>query len=169
MKKKYYLITFLSLLLITCCGGKKQTLESEKATITPQDSIQRSVVVYNAAEDIKPEKVEEPIIGGGKVVSPHLVKLNLGSKKLEEKEINLDDFYKKVSYVELKHPLADKGFSFLGDTNIKIYTRHENGESSLSMRGFNSSVYLTEDNIIAGDNYLGYHVYDREGVFLCNS
>ncbi|MBB4035018.1 hypothetical protein GGR21_000905 [Dysgonomonas hofstadii] len=166
--KELWIIILLPAFLIACGGGKKQTLEAEKvdeATIAPRDSMQHSRVVYNATEETSFSKVEKPKIGK-RIVSQDLVKLNLAQQNLEEKETNLDEFYTKVNYVKLQHHLTDKGLGFLGNADIKRYTKHEKGESVTSMGGFNSKVYLTENNIVAGDNYLGYHVYNNTGEFL---
>lgn len=169
IKNKLYVITLLLTLLIACGGGKKQTLEAEKVEeevfVAARDSLQRSAVVYNAAEEIKLGKVYKLQIGK-KIVGTNLVKLNLAQNSPEEKEIKLDEFYKKVSYIKLKHPLSDSNIGFLGDSDIKQYTVRENGESVSTRGGFNSQVYLAGNNIVAGDNYFGYHVYSKDGTFL---
>lgn len=168
MKNKYYLIVSIILLLVAC-GKKKQTLEAEKVNdeteIAITDTTQHSSVIYNAAKEVQFNKISEPQIGK-KIVGKDLIKLNLAQKGLEEKEINLDDFYTKVSYITLKHPFADQEMDFLGNSEIQQYTRREQGTGSMFMAGFNSKAYLNEDYIIAGDNYLGYHVYDKGGAFL---
>lgn len=170
MKKgnKLYVIILL-LALQTACGGKKRTLEAEVieevAVIAPRDSMQRSKVVYNAIEAVTSYKTEEPGIGK-KTIANKLVKLNLAQNNPEEKAISLDEFYTNVSYIKLQHPLADKGVNFLGNANIRRYIKHEKGEDVIFMSGFNSKVYFSENSIVAGDNYFGYHVYNKNGEFI---
>ena len=163
MKKQYILILAIISPLLACGGGKKQKLDTvveTKKLIVERDSLQRSKVVYNAVEDIEFNVADKKTTEGKG--STNFKQLNLTEPEQLEREINLDDFYTKVSYVTLKHPFAEHGLAYLGDTDIAIY--YPQGMSS--MGGFNSEVFMTENSIVAGDKYTGFHVYNNAGEYL---
>ena len=159
MKTRFFLyLTLLTSAIVGCSGPKKQTLGPEVENTTKNVVIKASVSLDSIIPNPGVRHKEERIINS----SAPPVKLNL-VEKMEEKEIKLSDYYSKVKYIKLKHPFAEQGKSFLGNTLSNI--RFEEGGNRLGA-GINSLVYITPENIIAGDPYFGYHCYDLEGNFI---
>lgn len=156
------LIAVIVMFLSGCGGGsKKQSLAPEK----PEEEIEEAGSVTNA------ELVLDTIIPKPGIKYKELrtinsskppVVLNLSKNDYEEKDIDLADYYSKVKFVKLKHPLSPEKGGFLGEARYSItYDR-----GAMSGSGLSSSIYLSEKNIIAGDTYFGFHCYDMEGKFL---
>ena len=155
-------IILLTSAIAGCSGSKKQVLDPKAEGDDEKNAVKLNYETALVMDTVIPN----PGIKFNEVrkinSSNPPVKLNLAVKP-EEKELNLADYYSTVRYVKLKHPFADQDRAFLGNANITI--SYEQGGMS-SSRGMNSSVFLTSNNIIAGDNYFGYHCYDQEGNFI---
>ena len=159
--KNIIYIILLTCTIIGCSGPKKQSLgpKEEKEEIVTgkmvyEATISVDTIIPNPGVRYKEER------GSNTSASP--VKLNLADNT-EEKEIKLSDYYSKVSYIKLKHPFAEQGKGFLGNTLSNIH--FDEGGNRLGV-GINSLVFITRGNIIAGDPYFGYHCYDLEGNFI---
>ena len=163
MKTKNILYTILiTSVIVGCSGPKKQVLGSKEEVEAEIPSIKLNYETVLVMDTVIPKNpgIKDKEVRKINPSNPP-VKLNLVAKP-EEKELKLSDFYSKVKYIKLKHPLTDQGKAFLGNVNLSI--KYEQGSSS--GRGYNSSVFLTSKNIIAGDNYFGYHCYDQDGNFI---
>jgi hypothetical protein len=76
------------------------------------------------------------------------------------KEFDAADYFSTVKYVKLKYPYPEKG-NFLMDATI--FVAFERG--GYLINEFNSSVFFSAENIIAGDIYMGFHCYDLSGNY----
>jgi hypothetical protein len=157
-------IPILAVLLIAGCSGN-----SRKLTLPPAEESSSEKLTVNAqfeAETVLDTIIPRPGVKFKEVrksdpsVPP--VRLNLAQVS-EEKAFTLTDYYSSVKYVKLKHPFAEQGRGFLA--NIACTVTFESGGGMMSS-GTNSSVFLTDGNIVAGDFVFGYHCYDREGNFI---
>lgn len=167
MKNVYFLIPIVCTLTFISCGkSKKQSLavenEEKAVIIAPKDSLQESKVVYNSAKAQPALQKQSSGIGKREINSSSPpVKLNLLKEDTEAKGIDLADYYKKVRYVKLKHPLSSRQGIFLANTTIEV-----NFGNSMAFDYIgNPQVFFSDQDIIAGDRYLGYHVYDLSGKF----
>lgn len=160
------LFTIFLCAIMSCNKVKKKALEikeEEIAAIVPRDSIQESIVVYNSAKTTLDTVTKSaPIIGkrGINTKKPP-IKLSLDREDLEVKDIDLADYYSKVSYIKLSYP-SESG-TFL--SNASIVDDGGDGRVNIS-NGVSSWVSLSNDLIIAGDNYFGFHVFDLSGKFM---
>lgn len=160
MKKNIVLLLFIIGGMLACGGGKKQGLSTpeEKDKSTEVSAIYESEEVMDTIIPAPGVKYK-----GTRVVDPASppIKINLADRNKEDKTLDVANYYSKVKYVKLKHPLPSEQGGFLGDANMHMY--YEQGSSS--GRGINSNVYLTKGKIVAGDRYFGYHCYDKDGTF----
>jgi hypothetical protein len=153
--------TFLVILLSACnFNSKKQRLAAEESTPDlssreglheAKSSLVLDTVIPNQGIKYTEKRTFHP-------EQPPVV-LDFTNGNPETKDLDLADYYTQVKYVKLKFPFPEKG-AFLGDTNIEI----EYGRGVSTMRG-NSSVFFSSENIIAGERYMGYYCYDREGNY----
>ena len=157
MKSLWILIMFG---LFFSCGNKKQTLEAveKKEEAAALNTIYESEVVLDSVVPspgikYKPTRIADP--------NHPPVTINLATTP-ETGELDLADYYSTVKYLKLKHPLSEQDKGFLGDADFIIM--YDRGMSSGG--GINSEVYLTGENIIAGDKYFGYHCYDAGGNYV---
>ena len=163
MKTKNILYIILLISIIAgCSDSRKQVLEPK----AEGDDEKNTVKINYETALVMDTVIPNPGIKFNEVrkvnSSSPPVKLNLVVKP-EEKDLKLSAYYSTVRYVKLKHPFTDQDRAFLGNANITI--SYEQGGMS-SGRGINSSIFLTSNNIIAGDNFFGYHCYDWEGNFI---
>lgn len=144
-----------------CNNRKKQNLETEEAKSEP----------VNLSALYESENVLDTIIPNpgikykeSRVTSREnpLSIIDFSKRTDATKEIDLADYYTNVRYVKLKHPLASDNAVFLGNASFSIY--FEQG-ANLG-RGLNSVVEMGGNNIIAGDQYFGYHCYDATGNYV---
>ena len=84
------------------------------------------------------------------------VTLNLHSQNLESKHFNPTDYYSTVSFVKIKHPMAESGGTF----------KHTQGISFGSNSVVNPLVKLSDKYIFVNDFRLGLFCYDAQGNFL---
>lgn len=158
-----------SLLLFVSCGKtKKRFLETgieEPIAAVSRDSLQYSSIIYNAAKAESAAKFSNVIQKGVRIADSANppIKLNLSENELTKKQIELGNYYSKVNHFRLKHPLSSSGGRYLGD--ISMHFHFEDGSSWLA-DGMSSEVYLSENQIVVGDLYTGFHVYNSRGSFL---
>lgn len=156
MKKIIY---FLCVgLLISCGGKKKQALDeadiqkkAELNAIFETEEVLDTIapasgVKYKGTRNIDP--ANPPVI------------IDLVSPK-EAKDLDLANYYSKAKFIKLKHPLDPADGGFLGNADVKISA----DKWMQTMGGVNSRVYFTDNHIIAGDSYFGYHCYSKDGNF----
>lgn len=158
MKKAVFTCLVIFSFFWACSGGKKQGLVDE-----PQTEETQEATLYESEEVLDTIIPSEPkYIGTRKIDSSNPpVKLNLVNQNKENKILDVADYYSAVRYVKLKHPLPPEDGGFLGNSNMKMYYE----QSSSNGRGFNSDVYVTNDFIVAGDRFFGFHCYDKDGKF----
>lgn len=156
MKKIIFLLCIS--LLISCGGKKKQTLE--EADIQKKAELNAIIETEEILDTIIPSQGVR--YKGTKSIDPANppVTIDLASAK-EIKDLDLAEYYSKARFIKLKHPLDAMDGGFLGDANIKVSA----DKWAQSMRGVNSRVYFTDNHIIAGDAYFGYHCYSKDGNF----
>lgn len=158
MNTKRLIILWICAATIVGCKNKKQTLtESEQEQVKLEELYSTEEVLDTVIpnQGIKwPEKR-----GIDPQHPPVLVNIETVA---ENDELDLSRFYTQAEYVKLKHPLAEQGIAFLGNSNYEV--TYERGATMGS--GANSRVYLTGNNIVAGDNFFGYHCFDPQGNFV---
>ncbi|MDR2956196.1 MAG: DUF4933 domain-containing protein [Prevotella sp.] len=160
MDKTRLILLIIFFIFLACGGkGKKQGLVEEVKTE------EANLATVYEAEEILDTIIPAPGVKykEKRSIDPNNppIRLSLANSNKEDKNLDVADYYTKVKYVKLKHPLPpDKG-AFLGDARVRTYSGH----SSTSSRGVNSMVYVTKDKIVAGDGYFGYHCYDWDGKF----
>lgn len=158
--KNRNLIVLLLCIAVVACKNKKQTLEDrdnnkEATKLEELYSTEQTLdtIVPNLGIKYKESRGIDP---------QHLpVVINI-ENSAESNELDVNQFYTQVEYVKLKHPLAEEGVAFMGNSEYQI--TFERG--SQSGRGANSRVYLSENCIVAGDNFFGYHCFDRDGKYV---
>ncbi len=156
--KKIYVLIGIACLLSFSCKEKKQTLGDRKEdTVKLEERYATEetldTIIPHAGIKFKESRRADP------QHPPVVIDLQT---EAEKNELDVNRFYTKAGYVKLKHPLAEKGIGFLG--NARFEYSYEGGGMS-SGRGFNSSVFLSGDKIVAGDSFFGYHCYDRQGNY----
>ncbi|MDR2956195.1 MAG: DUF4933 domain-containing protein [Prevotella sp.] len=158
MKKATIVLLVISFLF--SCGGKKkqglaeEALEEKKEiiAITDSEEIMDTVIPAKGVKYKGSRTIDN---------SNPPVKLNLAGTGKEDKSLDVANYYTKVRYTKLKHPLPAEQGGFLGEASISVYY-----EQGMSMSGgVNSSIFVTDEKIIAGDDYFGFHCYDKEGKF----
>lgn len=161
MMKKVLLLLFLASMIISCGGGKKQGLEDKPKAESEENNLNQVYESEEVMDTVIPNKGVK-YKGMRKVDAANLpVKLNLAGTGKEDKTFDVADFYSKARYVKLKHPLPSEEGGFLGDASVSIL--FERGAHM--MGGMNSNIFLSKDKIIAGDDFFGYHCYDKDGKF----
>jgi hypothetical protein len=158
----YFILPAFLLLVLPACNSnsKKQRLgpKEEKAETTGvnkallQSSLVLDTIIPNPGIKYKETRKINP-------QQPPVV-LDFTNSDPDSKDLDLADYFTKARYIKLKYPFPEKG-SFLGNTDIHVY--YERGASSGS--GYNSSVLFSSGNIIAGDAYMGFHCYDKDGNY----
>ena len=161
MKSLYYLLLFL---LVVSCGKNKRPGLSDKELFAQKettDTIKQSTNNSDTATYVVPPGIKFKESRAIDPANPPVV-LDIANRKLNIKKFNLGDYYSKVRYVKLKHPMPVTEGNFLFDANY--YITMENG--SMSGDGLCSQFIFMKDSIIAGDVFFGYYSYDNDGKFL---
>lgn len=157
--KQVLIATATVFFLVGCTGkGKKQTLEDTSENNVKLEELYSAELTLDTI--IPNPGIKYPEKRGVDPQNPPIV-INI-ENKAENGELDLSQFYTQVEYVKIEHPLAEKGIAFLGNSTYQVM--YERGASS--GRGANSRVYLTEDKLIAGDNFFGYHCFDMQGNYM---
>ena len=161
MKPKAIILLLLcSAVTFTACKNKKQTLEDSEEK---QEQV-RLETLYSTEETL------DTIIPNPGIKYPEMRKIDTQSPPVmvnieqpaENKELDLNQYYTQVEFVKITHPLSEKGIAFLGNSSVN--TTYEQGASFSS--GINSQVFLTQDKLISGDNFFGYHCFDKQGNYI---
>jgi hypothetical protein len=84
------------------------------------------------------------------------VTLDLHSQNLESKNFNPADYYSKVSYVKIKHPLSESGGKFTRSQGISF------GSGNMGQ----PIAKLSDKYIFVNDFLTGLFCYDAQGNFL---
>lgn len=159
MKARIIIIATVILIITGCSSGpKKQRL------VVKEKQIIQSVINRNLDKSMIMDTVE-PAPGikfkDSRKTDPNEPPVILRfADNLETKDINLSDYFAKARYVKLKYPYPEEG-NFLDNATVNI----SEGERNYSYKS-SSEVFLSPNNIVAGDNQSGYHCYDLSGKFL---
>ena len=157
--KQVLIATATVFFLVGCTGkGKKQTLEDTSENNVKLEELYSAELTLDTI--IPNPGIKYPEKRGVDPQNPPIV-INL-ENKAENGELDVSQFYTQVEYVKIEHPLAEKGIAFLGNSTYQVM--YDRGASS--GRGANSRVYLTEDKLIAGDNFFGYYCFDMQGNYM---
>ena len=166
MIKTINFIFLLIILIIAACGKNRRPglsdteLFAQKETAdtlrqTPKDSI------VEEADSVVPPGIRYAESRAVDPANPPVV-LDIANRKLNIKKFNLSDYYTKVRYVKIKHPMPPAEGNFLFDADY--YVGLPNG--AMSGYGLSSHFYFMNDSIVAGDVFYGFYSYDNEGKFL---
>jgi len=165
MIKTLNFIFLLIFLIVIACGKNKRPGLSDKELFTQKETTD---TVRQTPKDsiVEEESVVPPGIkyAESRAIDPANppVVLDIANRKLNIKKFNLSDYYTKVRYIKIKHPMPPAEGNFLFDADYDITT--ENG--SMSGSGLCSMFNFKKDSIIAGDRFFGFYSYDNEGNFL---
>jgi hypothetical protein len=148
------------IILFQACNSKKQRLEAEEPETEKANDINNALLQSSLTLDtIIPNpgiKYKE-----SRKINPSQPPVVLDFTNISEtKDLDVADYFSTVKYVKLKYPFPDKG-GFL--CNTRIHTYYSGGSTSMS--GIYTKVWLTSENIVAGDRYMGYHCYDLSGNY----
>ena len=166
MKKLFVLL--LTLFIVTACGNNRRPGLPDKELFAQQhvDTLQQESKQEQDFSE-KETYVAPPGIKytENRSVDPENppVVLDLTNRNLNIRMFNLSDYYSKVVFFRIKHPMPPTEGNFLFDVQTSSFA--ENGSMS-SGWSTNSNFQLVKDSIIAGDVFFGYHSYDYEGNFL---
>lgn len=154
----FYVLLMIS--LSACVKSKKQKLESEqqKAETEAINTVIESEVVLDTVIPTPGIKYKEDKRSDSRYP---LVNIDL-TAQYENKELDLANYYSSVKYIKVKHPFTDKGHQFMSDATYSI----SYNKMGMYGTGFNSSVTISKDKIIAGDQYVGYYCFDDKGNYL---
>ena len=157
----FYLLIFL---LLTACGKSRRPGLSDKELFAQKettDTLQQASKDSDSETYMVPPGIKYKESRAIDSANPPVV-IDIANRKLNIKKFNLADYYTKVRYIKLKHPMPAEEGNFLFDANW--YVSYDRGASS--GRGLCSNFYFYKDSIIAGDVFFGYYSYDNEGNFL---
>jgi len=164
MIKTLNFIFLLIFLIITACGKSKRPglsdseLFAQKETAdtvrqTSKDSITEDYVVPPGIKYAESRAID--------LANPPVV-LDIANRKLNIRKFNLSDYYTKVRYIKIKHPMPPAEGNFLFDVDYYVTMK----QGAMSGSGLSSRFSFKKDSIIAGDVFFGYYSYDNEGNFL---
>lgn len=159
MKKiMFYVLLIIS--LSACIKSKKQKLEAEQQKTETEaiNTVIESEVVLDTVIPTPGIKYKENKRSDSRYP---LVNIDL-TAQYEDKELDLANYYSSAKYIKVKHPFADKGHQFMSDVEYSI----SYNEMGMYGTGFSSSVNISKDKIIAGDQYVGYYCFDDKGNYL---
>ena len=173
MTRKFFIIPFILIFLnVSSCGRNRRPGLSDK-----------ELFAQNNVEKLQPSEPEPDFSDMETYVVPSGIKykgsravdpanppvvLNIANRNLNIRKFNLGDYYTKVRYINLKHPMsASKGFFNLDAIGVQFA---DGGVNNTRLQRLNfkysSQFQFTNDCIIAGDMWYGLHCYDNEGNFL---
>ena len=123
--------------------------------------IEKQEIVSEINKDLDKSVTMDTLIRQGVKYTEHrsvdrenpAVTLNFPYDKMPVKNFDLANYYSQIQYIKIKYPYPEGCFlneAVLNNTGEKL----------------NSQVYLTSNNIIAGDYYMGFHCYDLSGNFM---
>jgi len=152
---KTYITIFAIAILLAGCNQQSKKLQRLEAEVKVEIADVLNKDINNAAimDEVTPShgfkytETRKPNADAPPVV------INFANSR-DVEGFDLADYYSKVSYVKLKHPNSNG--RFLYNTSINV-------PGGYTMRS--SDVYLTPNNIVAGDRYMGFHCYDPSGNF----
>ena len=168
MKKHLFLFITVFLSIALSCGKNRKPVLSDKELFAQKettDTVRQMTSVSDTGTYVVPVVPPGIKYQESRSIDPEYppVNFNIANRKLNIKKFNLADYYTKVRFVKLKHPMQASEGNFLFDTNCQI-----DFEKGGGIRGpwLNSFFKLTDDYIIAGDIAFGIHCYNKEGKFL---
>ena len=154
----------LVFILIMACGKSKRPGLSDKELFAQKettDTLKQSINDSDTATYVVPPGIKFKESRAIDPANPPVV-LDIANRKLNIRKFNLGDYYSKVRYIKLKHPMPASEGNFLLDASY--YATMKNG--AMSGSGLCSTFNFKKDSIIAGDRFFGFYSYDNEGNFL---
>jgi len=95
------------------------------------------------------------------------VVINITNRNLNIRKFNLSDYYTKVRYIKLKHPVSTtEGNFFLTDDKLSRSLMMSRDRRLGNFEDWLTQLKFTDDFIIVGDAWLGLHCFDKMGRFL---
>jgi hypothetical protein len=152
---KTIIFTFVILLTLVACNNSGRPGLQDKELLaleTPENPDTRQNINFS---DSIPSGVKYTEERGVDAAAPPEI-LVLHSQNLETKNFNPADYYSKVSYVKIKHPLAESGGKFAGTQGISFG----------STKMITPLVKFSDKYIFVNDFRLGLFCYDAQGNFL---
>ena len=179
MSDNYYTITLrnslinktycilLMFLAVAACGNNRRPGLSDKDlfALRAVDTLQTSKQIPDFSDMdnyVVPPGIKYTESSAVDPANPPIV-IDIANRNLNIRKFNLSDYYAKVRYIKLRHPLPATEGNFLFDARWNNRSVH--GGMTL-YRGHNSQFKLTDEYIIAGDIFFGFHCYNKEGTFL---
>ena len=160
----FYLSVFL---LAAACGKSKGPGLSDKELFTQKETTDKTqqskqeTVSLDTGTYLVPPGIKYTESRAVDPANPPVV-IDIANRKLNIKKFNMSDYYTKVRFIKIKHPMPANEGNFLFDADYHI--SFENG--AISGSGLCSRFSFMKDSIVAGDVYFGYYSYDYEGKFL---
>jgi len=156
IKTASYLCLVISLATFACGKSKRPGL-SDKELFTqkettdtvrqaPKDSTIEETYIVPPGIKYKESRAVDP-------ANPPVV-LDLANRKLNIRKFNLGDYYTKVRYIKLKHPMPPAEGNFLFDADYLC--TWETG--AMSGNGLCPKFNFMKDSIVAGDVFLDFIV-----------
>ena len=160
----FHLLPLLFFLLLPACGKNRKPGLSDKELFAQQPTTD---TLKQAHTDFDPETYIVP--PGAKYIESRAidpanppVMIDIANRNLNIKKFDLSDYYTKVRYIKLKHPMPAEEGNFLFDAKYDVSLK----QGAMSGSGLSSKFSFLKDSIIAGDYFFGFHSYDYEGNFL---
>jgi len=167
MKKHLFLFITVFLSIALSCGKNRKPVLSDKELFAQKettDTVRQMTSVSDTGTYVVPVVPPGIKYQESRSIDPEFppVNFDISNRKLNIKKFNLANYYTKVRFVKLKHPMLASEGNFLFDANYRV--TYDGG--SMSGSGLSSRFSFMKDSIIAGDVFFGYYSYDNEGNFL---
>ena len=160
----FQLSILLIFLITTACGKNRRPGLSDKDLFSQQataDTLQQTLADFDAETYTVPPGIKYTESRAVDPANPPVM-IDIANRNLNIKKFDLSDYYSKVRYIKLKHPMPAEEGNFLFDANYHVSLE----QGSRSGSGLSSQFSFFKDSIIAGDHFFGFHTYDYEGNFL---
>jgi len=167
MTKTINLFCLMIFLFVAACGKNKRPGLSDKELFAQKattETLQQELVDFDAESYVVPPGIKYTESRAVDPANPPVV-LDIANRKLNIRKFDLSDYYTKVRYIKLKHPMPPKEGNFIFGLGGRIISM--SGECHINIASaFYSQFEFADDYIIAGDACFGLHCYDKEGKFL---
>lgn len=150
-QSKHWLFIALIISSIGCSQGKKQTLAAEE-----EKDRQEEIADFSASDIFQGERKDE--IRKIDPSSPPIVIDMSGT--IEQKELNLTDYYPQVRFVKLQHPKSSEGEGFKIQSGMVSFQPAQDTPWPTF-----SSVLIHKEWILVG-NLAGLYAYNLQGEYL---
>jgi len=156
----FHLLPVLFSLLLPACGKNRNPGLSDKELFAQQsttDTLKQALADFYPETYIVPQGIKYEESRAVDPANPPVV-IDIANRNLNIKKFDLSDYYTRVRYIKLKHPMSAAEGNFLFGAYVE-------GQGMMNSN-FNSQFIFTNDYIVAGDILFGLHCYDKEGNFL---